>query len=58
MTEESIKGSIGIIKQTLPNGHIVVLQYDKAERKAMGETKFRKLLAIWIGRLLKQEGKK
>lgn len=49
---------IGIIKQTLPDGRIVALQYDKAERKAMGEKKFQELLKIWMDGVLEQEGKK
>lgn len=49
---------IGIIKQTLPDGRIVAFKYDKAERKAMGETKFKELLAIWMDGVLEQEGKK
>lgn len=39
--------SVGAITQTLPNGHIAVFAYDKRERKAMGETNFKKLLALW-----------
>lgn len=43
-----MKGTgIGIIKQTLPDGRIAVFTYDKNERKVMGETNFKKLLAIW-----------
>lgn len=50
---------IGIITQTLPDGRIVAFQYDKAERKAMGEKKFKELLGrIWMDGVLAQEGKK
>lgn len=49
---------IGIIKQTLPDGRVHAFWYDKAERKAMGEAKFKKLLKIWMDGVLEQEAKK
>lgn len=49
---------VGIITQTLPDGRVCVYRYDKAERKAMGEEKFKELLKIWMDGVLEQEDDK
>lgn len=46
---------IGIIKRTLPDGRVHAFWYSRAERKAMGEVKFKKLLKIWEDETLKRE---
>lgn len=49
--------NIGVMKQELPNGCVVGFWYDKTERKAMGETKFRKLLGLWLDGVISELSK-
>lgn len=49
------KKGIGIIRRTLPDGRVHAFWYSRAERKAMGEVKFKKLRKIWEDEMIKQE---